>query len=94
MKATVLKQMYKINDAVEYDGVVGRIIAIQNSNTFHVLIRVGENTWKVEKWHSFRQYDGYLWTIQEAFRARGIRYMPSPIIGPMKEPYPYVIRLK
>lgn len=86
--------MYIINDSVEKDGVVGRIIAIQNSNTFHVLIRVGENTWKVEKWYSFKPYVGYLWTIQEAFRAKGIRYLPSPKIHPMKEAYPYVIRLK
>ena len=88
--------MYNINSAIEKDGVIGRIFAIENSNTFHVLIRVGEHTWKVEKWYSMmcKSYVGYIWSMEEAFRNKGIRYMPSPKIVPMKEPYPYVIRLK
>lgn len=84
--------MYKLNDSVELDGVVGRIIAIENSSTYHVLIRIGANTWKVEKWYMFRPYVGYLWTIPEAFRAKGISYQPSPKIVPMDDSH--VLRFK
>ena len=84
--------MYNLNDSVEKDGVFGRIIAIENSNTFHVLIRTNENTWKVEKWYSIRPYVGYLWTIPEAFRAKGIRYLPSPKLSGMNDGH--VLRLK
>lgn len=89
--------MYKLNDSIEKDGVVGRIIAIEKISTLHVLVRVNDHTWKVEKWYSrmCQPYMNFLWTIETVFRIPERRYIKTPKLHAKDaDEYPYVLRLK
>jgi len=88
--------MYQLNDSVQCEGFIGRVFKVGNNGTIHVLIRINENTWKVEKWYTIacRPYMGYMWTIQNAFNIRRNVKNPTPELIPMDiDDYPYVIRL-
>lgn len=96
--ATENKQMFKLNDPVQMNGIIGRVFAIDKLNTLHVLVRVNEYTWKVEKWYSMmcQPYMNYMWTVQSAFKTQHhTRFVKTPEFQSMKnDNYPYVLRLK
>jgi hypothetical protein len=95
--ATENKQMFKLNDSVQMDGTIGRIIAIGRTSTLHVLVRVNDHTWKVEKWYSLmcQPYMSYMWTIENAFRIPERRYVKTPKLNAREaDEYPYVLRLR
>lgn len=88
--------MYQINDAIQFEGKVGRVYSYGKNGTLHVLVRVNENTWKVEQWYELmcQYYVGYMWTYQNVFGTkRKIRNYTPELKSMDVEEYPYVIHL-
>lgn len=88
--------MYQINDPVQYEGKVGRVYSYGNNASVNVLVRVNENTWKLENWYSLmcQPYVGYLWTYQNVFGNKMKLKNYTPELTSMDiDNDPYVIRL-
>lgn len=88
--------MYQLNDPIQSEGKVGRVYSYGKNGSLNVLVRVNENTWKLEKWYELmcRPYIGYLWTFQNVFGNKIKVKNYTPKLVPMDiDDDPYVIRL-
>jgi hypothetical protein len=88
--------MYTLNDAVQCEGVVGRVFSYGKNGTVNVLVRINENTWKVENWYLLmcRPYVGYLWTLQNVFGTkRKLKNFTPELVAMDIDDDPYVIHL-
>lgn len=78
--------MYKCNDIVECDGRYGRVVYFDPTTyTVHVLIKLNEYTWKLEKVQPYmcNPAQVFLWTIESAFRTWYRRNNKTPELVPM-----------
>jgi hypothetical protein len=77
--------MYQLNDPIQFEEKVGRVFSYGKNGTVNVLVRVNENTWKVEKWYLLmcRPYVGYLWTLQNVFGTKRKMLVNTPELVPM-----------
>lgn len=85
--ATVFKEMYQPNQIVEYYGRYGRVMFHDRTkHNVHVLFRVNDNTWKVEKCNDFfcKPAQVFLWTIESAFHTRYFRNTRTPQFRPAR----------
>ena len=88
--------MYKINDPIQFEEKVGRVYSYGNNGSVNVLVRVNENTWKLENWYTLmcRPYVGYLWTYQNVFGNKMKLKNYTPELTPMDvDDDPHVIHL-
>lgn len=77
--------MYKLNDIVEYDGVLGRVFSYDKiTHSVHVLFRVNDHTWKVEKCDEFfcKHIQKYMWSVDTAFCIKYQKMHRTPQLGP------------
>lgn len=78
--------MYKANDIVEYEGNLGRVFSYDKiTHSVHVLFRVNDHTWKVEKCDEFfcKHVQTYMWGIEYAFRIRYQKANRTPVLKPV-----------
>jgi hypothetical protein len=78
--------MYKANDIVEYEGKLGRVFGYDNiTHSVHVLFRVNDHTWKVEKCDEFfcKRVQTYIWGIEYALRIKYQKATRTPNLAPM-----------
>ena len=88
--------MYQLNDPIQFEEKVGRVFSYGKNGTVNVLIRVNENTWKVEKWYLLmcRPYVGYLWTLQNVFGNKiKLKTFTPELVAMDIDNDPYVIHL-
>jgi hypothetical protein len=89
--------MYSLNDPIQCEGRIGRVFSYSNNGTINVLVRINENTWKVENWYLLMcsPYTGYLWTLQNVFGNKRKMLVNTPeLVGMDIDEDPYVIHLK
>ena len=74
--------MYQNNQIVEYEGRYGRVIFNDPiTRNVHVMFRLNNNTWKIEKCGQIycKPAELFLWTIQSAFCTKHL--LKTPQIG-------------
>jgi len=79
-------RMFKNNQAVTDNTYVGRVMYHDVvTHTVHVLVKINEHTWKIEKWDQFfcYPYDQYVWPIDTPFVIKYHRLQRTPILQPM-----------
>jgi hypothetical protein len=73
--------MYIPNQIVDVDGMVGRVIYHDPmTQHVHVMFRLNNNTWKIQKCDVFfcKPAQVFLWTIHSAFSSRYPKQMRTP----------------
>ena len=88
--------MYRPNEIVEYEGQHGRVIYHDLlTHTIHVLFRVNNNTWKVEKCDPFqcKPAQVFLWTIESAVCSRYLRRQRTPELQSLKQYTDHVMKI-
>ncbi len=78
--------MYKLNDIVEYEGVLGRVFSYDKiTHSVYVLFRLNDHTWKVEKCDEFfcKHVQKYMWGVETALCIKYQRLQRTPNLVPL-----------
>lgn len=79
--------MYQPNQIVEFNGRYGRVM-FHDPITYnvHVMFRVNDNTWKIEKCDQFfcKPAQVFLWSIERAFSTKYLRKTRTPQLKPVR----------
>lgn len=88
--------MYSPSQIVEYSGRYGRVMYHDTKkHILHVMFRVNENTWKIEKYDELycKPAQVFLWTIENAFKTKYLRRTRTPQFEPVRVSHDYIMEL-
>jgi hypothetical protein len=88
--------MFKISDIVEFNGKYGRVMYYDPiTYTVHVLFKISNNTWKVEKCDYLfcKPAQVFLWSIESAFCTKPQRKQQTPELVPLNADDDYFMEI-